>query len=55
MSVDDNDVIGFISRNEFDEGCQALQQLSLSSKQTAPTIEIREEVIWTLLIHPFQL
>lgn len=55
MSVDDVDAVGFISKSDFDEGCQALQQLGLTSRQTAPTIEVREEVNWTNIIYPFQL
>ncbi len=52
MSVDGVDDLGFISRREFDEGCQTLQQLSLNSGQTISMIEIREEVFHVRL---FQL
>jgi len=55
MSLDDVDVIGFMSSNDFEEGCQALQQLSLSSRQLALMIKIREEVIRTILFTSFQL
>jgi len=44
MSVNNVDVFGFILKDEFDEGCQALKQLSPTSSQTVATMEIHEKV-----------